>query len=112
VWLGRAFEQLAPHPATQWLMHPDYQPRRLGRGGIKKVAASVGVDPETVSRGVREVAAGPVADGRVRAAGRASAGDRDRAGGERGVRVSGGAGHPRRSGVAVAVDEQVHAEAG
>jgi hypothetical protein len=43
--------------------------RRLGRGGIKKVAASVGVDPETVSRGVREVAAGPVADGRVRAAG-------------------------------------------
>jgi Rhodopirellula transposase DDE domain len=43
--------------------------RRLGRGGIKKVAASVGVDPETVSRGVREVAGGPVADGRVRAAG-------------------------------------------
>ena len=43
--------------------------RRLGRGGIKKVAASVGVDPETVRRGVREVAAGPVADGRVRAAG-------------------------------------------
>jgi hypothetical protein len=27
--------------------------RRLGRGGIKKVAAAVGVDPETVSRGVR-----------------------------------------------------------
>jgi hypothetical protein len=43
--------------------------RRLGRGGIKKVAASVGVDPETVGRGVREVAVGPVADGRVRAAG-------------------------------------------
>jgi hypothetical protein len=43
--------------------------RRLGRGGIKKVAALVGVDPETVRRGVREVAAGPVADGRVRAAG-------------------------------------------
>jgi hypothetical protein len=43
--------------------------RRLGRGGIKKVAASVGVDPETVGRGVREVAAGPVDDGRVRAAG-------------------------------------------
>jgi hypothetical protein len=43
--------------------------RRLGRGGIKKVAAAVGVDPETVSRGVREVAAGPVVDGRVRAAG-------------------------------------------
>jgi hypothetical protein len=43
--------------------------RRLGRGGIKKVAAAVGVDPETVSRGVKEIAAGPVADGRVRAAG-------------------------------------------
>ena len=33
------------------------------------VAASVGVDPETVGRGVREVAVGPVDDGRVRAAG-------------------------------------------
>jgi hypothetical protein len=43
--------------------------RRLGRGGIKKVAAAVGVDPETVSRGAKEVAAGPVVDGRVRAAG-------------------------------------------
>jgi hypothetical protein len=43
--------------------------RRLGRGGIRKVAAAVGVDPETVGRGVKEVAAGPVADGRVRAAG-------------------------------------------
>ena len=43
--------------------------RRLGRGGIKKVAAGVGVDPETVRRGVREVAAGPLADGRVRAVG-------------------------------------------
>jgi hypothetical protein len=43
--------------------------RRLGRGGIKKVAAAVGVDPETVSRGAKEIAAGPVADGRVRAAG-------------------------------------------
>jgi hypothetical protein len=26
VWLGRAFEQLACHPATQWLMRPAYQP--------------------------------------------------------------------------------------
>jgi hypothetical protein len=43
--------------------------RRLGRGGIKKVAAAVGVDPETVSRGVKEIAAGPVVDGRVRAVG-------------------------------------------
>src|SRR2546430_8495096 len=43
--------------------------RRLGRGGIKKVAAAVGVDQERVSRGVKEVAAGPVVDGRVRAVG-------------------------------------------
>jgi hypothetical protein len=43
--------------------------RRLGRGGIKKVAAAVGVDPETVGRGVKEVAAGPVLDGRVRVTG-------------------------------------------
>jgi hypothetical protein len=43
--------------------------RRLGRGGIKKVAAAVGVDPETVSRGAKEIQAGPVADGRVRVAG-------------------------------------------
>lgn len=26
VWLGRAFGQLAVHPATQWLMHPSYNP--------------------------------------------------------------------------------------
>jgi hypothetical protein len=43
--------------------------RRLGRGGMKRVAAAVGVDPETVSRGVKQVAAGPVVDGRVRAKG-------------------------------------------
>jgi hypothetical protein len=43
--------------------------RRLGRGGIKKVAAAAGVDQETVSRGVKQVAAGLMADGRVRAKG-------------------------------------------
>src|SRR5215213_8686003 len=43
--------------------------RRLGRGGIKKVAAAVGVDQETVSRGAKEIQAGPVVDGRVRAVG-------------------------------------------
>ena len=26
LWLARAFEQLAVHPSTQWLMHPGYQP--------------------------------------------------------------------------------------
>jgi hypothetical protein len=43
--------------------------RRLGRGGIKQVAAAVGVDRDTVSRGVLDMDAGPVVDGRVRAAG-------------------------------------------
>jgi len=26
LWLGRAFQQLAVHPATQWLLHPAYNP--------------------------------------------------------------------------------------
>jgi hypothetical protein len=43
--------------------------RRVGRGGIKRVAAAVGVVPETVSRGVADLKAGVVADGRVRAVG-------------------------------------------
>src|SRR2546423_12960994 len=43
--------------------------RGLGRGGMRKVATAVGVDREAVSRGVREVAAGRVVDGRVRAVG-------------------------------------------
>jgi hypothetical protein len=43
--------------------------RRVGRGGIKRVAAAVGVVSETVSRGVADLRAGVVADGRVRAPG-------------------------------------------
>jgi hypothetical protein len=43
--------------------------RRVGRGGIKRVAAAVGVVPETVSRGVADLKAGVVADGRVRVPG-------------------------------------------
>jgi len=27
LWLGRAFQQLTAHPATQWLLHPDYNPQ-------------------------------------------------------------------------------------
>ncbi|MGI5214833.1 hypothetical protein [Plantactinospora sp. CA-290183] len=26
LWLGRAFEALTRHPATQWLLHPEYNP--------------------------------------------------------------------------------------
>lgn len=43
--------------------------QRLGRGGIKRVAEAVGVDRDTVSQGVKDMRAGPVADGRIRAAG-------------------------------------------
>lgn len=43
--------------------------RQVGRGGIKRVAAAVGVVPETVSRGVAELASGVVDDGRVRVKG-------------------------------------------
>lgn len=43
--------------------------QRLGRGGIKQVAAAVGVDRDTVSQGVKDMRVGPVADGRVRVAG-------------------------------------------
>jgi hypothetical protein len=43
--------------------------QRLGRGGIRQVAAAVGVDRDTVSQGVKGLRAGPVVDGRVRAPG-------------------------------------------
>jgi hypothetical protein len=41
----------------------------LGRGGIAVVAAAAGVSRPTVARGLAEVRAGTVSDGRVRAAG-------------------------------------------
>jgi hypothetical protein len=43
--------------------------RQVGRGGIKRVAAAVGVSPDTVGLGARELEAGVVDDGRVRAKG-------------------------------------------
>jgi hypothetical protein len=43
--------------------------RRLGRGGIRKVAAAVGVDQETVSRGRRPRKAPPALRGRHRPTG-------------------------------------------
>lgn len=43
--------------------------RRLGRGGIKLMAAATGAAKDTVSRGVAELEVGIVADGRVRARG-------------------------------------------
>lgn len=43
--------------------------RQIGRGGIRRVAAAVGVVAETVSRGAADLEAGMVPDGRVRAKG-------------------------------------------
>jgi Rhodopirellula transposase DDE domain len=43
--------------------------RQLGRGGIKVVAAAMGASADTVGKGVAELEAGLVADGRVRAKG-------------------------------------------
>jgi Rhodopirellula transposase DDE domain len=43
--------------------------RQIGRGGIKRVAAAVGVSPDTVGRGASELDAGVIPDGRVRAVG-------------------------------------------
>ena len=40
--------------------------RQLGRGGIKLVAAAMGASADTVGKGVAELEAGLVADGRVR----------------------------------------------
>src|ERR1035437_564183 len=53
--------------------------RQLGRGGIKLVAAAMGASADTVAKGVAELEAGLVADGRVRAkgAGRPAAERRD-----------------------------------
>jgi hypothetical protein len=53
--------------------------RPLGRGGIKLVAAAIGTSADTVAKGVAELKAGLVADGRVRAkaAGRPAAERRD-----------------------------------
>lgn len=91
--------------------------RRLGRGGIKLIAAATGASADTVGRGAAEVEAGLVADGRVRAKGAgqgcgppggAGQGSRSVAGpGE-----AGGSGDAGRSDVAVAVDDEVDGEAG
>ena len=53
--------------------------RRLGRGGIKLVAAAIGASADTVGKGAAELEAGLVVDGRVRVkgAGRPSAERKD-----------------------------------
>ena len=43
LWLGRAFQQLTVHPATQWLMHPGYNPT-LWAGNPSPGAASDLID--------------------------------------------------------------------
>ncbi len=43
IWLARAFEQLTVHPATQWLMHPGYNPM-LWAGAPSTAAANDLID--------------------------------------------------------------------
>ncbi|MEJ3741758.1 hypothetical protein WEI85_00450 [Actinomycetes bacterium KLBMP 9797] len=43
LWLARAFEQLAVHPSTQWLMHPAYQPM-LWAGAPSSTASTTLID--------------------------------------------------------------------
>lgn len=43
LWLARAFQQLAVHPSTQWLMHPGYQPM-LWAGAPSPAACTTLID--------------------------------------------------------------------
>jgi hypothetical protein len=52
-----------------WRMLLGGQARLLGRGGVTRVAGLAGVHPDTVGRGVRELGAGLLPEGRVRARG-------------------------------------------
>jgi hypothetical protein len=68
--LAEKFETLRPVlDERQWRMLLGAEARALGHGGIAVVARASGAARSTVSIGLREVRAGVVADGRVRAPG-------------------------------------------
>ena len=74
------FEQLSPHlDERQRRLLAGAQARALGRGGIRAVARAIGMRERTVARGARELAAGALPLGRVRApgAGRKRLSERD-----------------------------------
>ena len=67
---GGAFAEVAPvldERARRLLLGAGA--RQLGRGGIAAIVAATGVSKDTVGRGVAELEAGVVPDGRVRAPG-------------------------------------------
>jgi hypothetical protein len=68
--LASVFEQLSPHlDERQRRLLAGAHARAQGRGGIRAVARAAGMRERTVARGVRELADGAVASGRVRAPG-------------------------------------------
>src|SRR6266852_1215037 len=68
--VARTYVVLRPHlDERQRRLLLGTQARELGRGGIKAVAASTGVHPDTIARGVREAEGDPGPRPRVRAPG-------------------------------------------
>ena len=68
--LRAVFEQLSPHlDERQRRLWAGAQARAWGRGGIRAVAAAIGMRERTVARGARELAEGAEPSGRVRAPG-------------------------------------------
>jgi transposase len=65
--LSGKFAELWPHlDERQWRLLLGAEARMLGRGGAAAVARAAGVSRSTVDKGVAELAAGAVSDGRVR----------------------------------------------
>ena len=68
--VARKYAVLRPHlDERQRRLVLGLEAVELGRGGIKAVAAATGVHPDTIARGVREVAGEPEPAARVRAPG-------------------------------------------
>ena len=68
--VARKYALLRPHlDERQRRLVLGLEATELGRGGIKAVAAATGVHPDTIARGVREVAGDLAVTPRVRAAG-------------------------------------------
>src|SRR3954465_4735123 len=106
---------IRPHlDERAWRLLLGAEAKVLGRGGIKLVAAAGGVHPDTVAQGVRELDyEEPIpggGGGRAGGGAPADGGDRSRSG--RRARRAGGSDLARRSGVTVAVDDQIDGEVG
>ena len=68
--VGRRYAVLRPHlDERQRRSLLGSEAAEMGRGGIKAVAEATGAHPDTVARGVRELAGDPEPQVRVRASG-------------------------------------------